>query len=89
MGRARVLENPLLTNLAARYGVSTAQLCLKFALQMGVMPLPKSVSPDRMRQNLALGGFVIAEDDMEKIKTMPCTGWSGEHPDRERVPAQN
>ncbi len=89
MGRARVLQDPLLTNLAAQYGVSTAQLCLKFALQMGVMPLPKSVSPDRMRQNLALDGFVIADDDMEKIKAMPCTGWSGEHPDRERVPAQN
>ncbi|MDY3919137.1 MAG: aldo/keto reductase [Candidatus Limivivens sp.] len=89
MGRARVLQNPLLCEIAGKYGVSTAQVCLKFALQMGVMPLPKASSFERMRQNLDLDGFVLEPEDMERLKEMPRTGWSGEHPDRERVPVDS
>lgn len=85
MGRGRVLADPLLTEMAARYGVSTAQICLQFVLQLGAMPLPKASSRERMRQNLLPDAFVISEADMERLLAMPVTGWSGEHPDRETV----
>ncbi|MDO5423379.1 MAG: aldo/keto reductase [Eubacteriales bacterium] len=89
MGRARVLQDALLCEMAEKYGVSTAQLCLKFARQMQVMPLPKATAPERMLQNLSLDGFTISAEDVEALKNMPRTGWSGEHPDRERVPANS
>ena len=85
IGRARVLEEPLLQELAEKYQVSVAQLCIRFALQCGVLPLPKSSSGERMRQNLDVFGFNIEDDDMHQLMTLPQIGWSGEHPDRERV----
>ncbi len=88
MGRARVMKEPLLVEMADKYQVSVAQLCIRFALQCGVLPLPKSSSPERMRQNLQVFDFEIERDDMYGILTLPQLGWSGEHPDRERVPAQ-
>ena len=88
IGRARVLKEPLLAELADKYQVSVAQICIRFALQCGVLPLPKSSSPERMRQNLDVFGFTIEDDDMHRLMTLPQIGWSGEHPDRERVPAE-
>lgn len=85
IGRARVLQEPLLIELAEKYQVSVAQLCIRFALQCGVLPLPKSSSGERMRQNLDVFGFNIEDDDMHQLMTLPQIGWSGEHPDRERV----
>ena len=72
IGRARVLKEPLLMELAEKYQVSVA-------------PLPKSSSSERMHQNLDVFGFEIEENDMYQLMTLPQIGWSGEHPDRERV----
>ncbi len=88
LGRNRVLKDPLIVSLAEKYGVSPAQLCLKYDLQRGVMVIPKASSPERMRQNLNLGDFTISQIDMYRIDTMPDYGWSGEHPERERVDIQ-
>ena len=57
-------------------------------LEFGVMVIPKASSPERMRQNLNLGDFTISQIDMYRIDTMPDYGWSGEHPERERVDIQ-
>lgn len=85
IGRGRVLEDELIAGMASKYGVSPAQICLRYALQRDVLPLPKSSSAERMRQNQDLFSFEISGEDMYRIDTMPQTGWSGEHPDRERV----
>ena len=81
----RVLDEPLVQKLAGKYGVSPAQICLKFAVQRGIIPLPKSSSGDRMRENLDLYSFEMEQEDIWRLATMPQTGWSGEHPDRERA----
>lgn len=85
IGRRRVLEEPLVRELAEKYGVSPAQICLKFAVQRGILPLPKSSSPERMRENMDLFSFEMEKEDIWRLATMPQQGWSGEHPDRERV----
>lgn len=85
IGRSRVLENPLVCELAAKYQVSLAQICLKFAVQRGIIPLPKSSSPERMKQNMDLFSFEMDQEDIWRLATMPQSGWSGEHPDQERV----
>lgn len=84
LGRQRMAQDPLLRELAEKYGVSTSQICIKFALQCGVTPLPKSSNPQRMAENLAMD-FTISEQDIRRIHAMPLAGWSGEHPDRDRV----
>lgn len=85
IGRSRVLEDPLVCELAAKYQVSPAQICLKFAVQRGIIPLPKSSSPERMKQNMDLFSFEMDQEDIWRLATMPQSGWSGEHPDQERV----
>ena len=85
VGRMRLKDDPLLVELAAKYGVTVPQLCLRFAVETGVFPLPKSSSPARMAENLDLFGFQLSREDLFRLKTMPQTGWGGEHPDRERV----
>ena len=56
--------------MAQKYGVSEAQLLLRWGVQNGYAVLPKSQNPDRMRQNLDLFSFVIDDADMAQIATM-------------------
>lgn len=81
LGRTRVLQDERLAGIAAKYGKTVAQLCVRFALQCGVVPLPKSSSPARMQANLDVFDFVISDEDMDRILTLPQFGWSGLHPD--------
>ncbi len=85
IGRGRVLEEPLLLELARSYGKTPAQICLRFALQCNVLPLPKSSSEERMRENMKVFDFTISQEDIYRIMTLPQVGWSGEHPDREQI----
>ena len=81
LGRTRVLEDPLLVGIARRYGKSVAQICLRWAVQHRVVPLPKSVSPERMKSNLDIFDFSLTAADMRLIDSMPRTGESGLTPD--------
>lgn len=64
-----VLGNPQITSMAQRYGVSPAQLCIRYDLQLGLLPLPKTANPDHMRTNAQVD-FEISEEDMEALKGM-------------------
>ena len=81
LGRERVFKDELLNKLAQKYGKSVAQICLAFALQMDVVPLPKSSSAERMKQNMDID-FELEKEDFEKILNMEETGWSGLDPDK-------
>lgn len=80
LGRERVFKDELLNKLAQKYGKSVAQICLAFALQMDVVPLPKSSSVERMKQNMDID-FELEKEDFEKIVNMEEMGWSGLDPD--------
>ncbi len=56
--------------MAEKYGVSEAQLLLRWGVQNGYAVLPKSLNPDRMRQNLDLFSFSIDDADMAQMATM-------------------
>lgn len=69
LGRGRLLEDPLVLELAKKYGKSPAQICLRFCLQNNVLPLPKSSAPERMKANLDIfdfrdraGGYLSSAD---------------------------
>lgn len=81
LGRERVFKDELLNKLAEKYGKSVAQICLAFSLQMDVVPLPKSSSIERMKQNMDID-FELEKEDFEKILNMEETGWSGLDPDK-------
>lgn len=56
--------------MAAKYGVTEAQVLLRWGVQMGFAVLPKSLNPERMRQNIDLFSFEIDASDMALIETM-------------------
>jgi diketogulonate reductase-like aldo/keto reductase len=54
--------------MAQRYSVTLPQLCIRYCLQLGLLPLPKTANPQHMRGNAAVD-FEISEADMQKLKT--------------------
>lgn len=81
LGCGRVLDHETLTGLARQYDRTPAQICLRWILQQGILPLPKSVTPSRMKSNLDLGGFELTDEDMQRLEAMGYCGASGLHPD--------
>ena len=82
LGSGRVLNDATLVDIASRYNVSVAQLCVRWCLQHGTLPLPKSVSAERIAENADVFGFEISAEDVAAIDALPETGFSGLHPDR-------
>ena len=64
-----VLQNPELKKMALKYGVTVAQLCIKYDLQLGLLPLPKTTNINHMRNNSDLD-FEISANDMETLKNV-------------------
>ena len=81
LGRSAMLENPILKCYAEKYGKSVAQICLRFLLQKGIIPLVKSSTLERMKQNQDIFDFEITAEDMSVLNNMPQNTWLGEHPD--------
>jgi len=62
-----ILGNADLAAMAGRYGVSIPALCIRYCLQLGLLPLPKTANPEHMRDNAARD-FEISAADMEALK---------------------
>ena len=81
MGAGRLLTHETLVDIAAKYQKTTAQLCIRWCLQHGTVPLPKSINPDRILQNTNVFDFEISKQDMTIIDAMPYCGKGISHPD--------
>ena len=55
--------------MAEKYHVTIPQLCIRYDLQLGTLPLPKTANPAHMIENAKLD-FIISERDMETLKNM-------------------
>ena len=82
LGTGRMLNNLDLKKIAKKYNKSVAQICIRWCLQNNTLPLPKSVTPERIIENANVFDFSIAQDDMHLINNMPYIGGSGLHPDQ-------
>ncbi|MBV6762383.1 aldo/keto reductase [Rhodococcus opacus] len=81
LARGRLQENPVLTELARRHDVSLAQLVLRWHLQRGTIPLPKSSSPERMRANIDVFDFALDAAEIAQISALGRNERTGPHPD--------
>lgn len=82
LASGKVLTNNSLIEMARKYNKSVAQICIKWCLQQDIIPLPKTESTDRMKENLNVFDFEISKEDMEKINSMRYFAGSGLHPDK-------
>ena len=69
-GRGGLFENPVLAEIGAAHGKSTAQVMLRWNLQRGVAVIPKSVHRERMEQNLDVFDFELTADEMARIAAL-------------------
>lgn len=64
------LDAEPIATAAETHGVSAGQVVLRWHLERGLLPLPKSESPQRQRDNLELFGFSLSADEVEAISAM-------------------
>ena len=64
-----LVEQSELVGLAEKYGVSIPKICLRFCIENGTLPLPKSVNAERIEANIDLD-FEISEEDMEYLNSL-------------------
>ena len=81
LGRGKMLGNETLVTMAEKYGKTVAQLCIRWCLQNGVLPLPKSVTPSRIAENADVFDFEISDEDMQTVNAMEYFAGSGHNPD--------
>lgn len=65
--RALRMKHPTIVSLSKKYGCTPAQLLVRWSLQHGYVPLPKSVKKERIIENANIGGFSIDEGDMQTM----------------------
>jgi 2,5-diketo-D-gluconate reductase A len=68
--RGNRINDDKLAHMAARYGRTPAQLLLRWNLQLGVVPLPKSNLAQHLRDNLRVFDFEITQPDMVKLRAL-------------------
>jgi 2,5-diketo-D-gluconate reductase A len=64
---AQLRSDPTITDVAARYGKSAAQVILRWHIQQGLVPIPRSGNPDRIAENIDVFDFSLTDPDMAAI----------------------
>lgn len=83
LGHAAILKDETLCKIAAKHQKSAAQIALRWAMQNDIIPLPKSVTPSRIRENTQIFDFTITSEDMQLINNLPqMTDTLGADPDK-------
>jgi diketogulonate reductase-like aldo/keto reductase len=67
LGQGRVIENPILQQIAQKYNKTVSQICLCWCIQHNIIPLPKSSHKERIIQNFNVFDFSLTQSDMEII----------------------
>lgn len=70
IAHGEILKNTQLQQIAAKYQVNVAQLCIRYDLQLGTIVIPKSTSLEHLKSNLDIN-FTISEEDMHILEHIP------------------
>lgn len=69
-GKSGFFDNPTLTQIAARYNKSVAQIALRFLVQQGIIAIPKASKLKHMQENINVFDFSLSAADMESIRAL-------------------
>ncbi len=77
LGVGKIFDVPEMQELSKKYGKSIAQICIRWSLQRGYLPLPKSVTPARIKDNTEVFNFELEAIDVQLIADLKgCVGYS-------------
>ncbi|HEX9013647.1 MAG TPA: aldo/keto reductase, partial [Anaerolineaceae bacterium] len=69
VAHGELLKNQEVAKIAEKYRASVPQLSIRYDLQLGLLPLPKTANPAHMKENAAVD-FVISDEDMDYLKNV-------------------
>lgn len=81
LGTGTILDNQDLKKVADQYNKSIAQVAIRWSLQRGYVPLPKSVTRSRIFENIAVFDFELSDEDMQLIDSLKGIGKEAPNPD--------
>lgn len=81
LGSGRLIDDPVIGEVAAKHGKSSAQVMVRWSLQLGNIVLPKSVTPERIEQNIDVFDFELDDADMAAIASLESGRRTGPNPD--------
>ncbi len=67
LGVGRLLDNPTITSVAQAHGKSPAQVLIRWSIQLGNVVIPRSASPERIKENLDVFDFELTDDEMATL----------------------
>ncbi|HCN11263.1 MAG TPA: aldo/keto reductase [Chryseobacterium sp.] len=90
LARGKVFDNQALKKIAENHGKSVSQISLRWIVQHGVVPIPKSTTEERILDNISIFDFELNSDEMKTINELPEMGFSGELPNiwPDRIPQE-
>jgi 2,5-diketo-D-gluconate reductase A len=80
LAKAWHLDDETVTSIAAAHGKSPAQTILRWHLQLGNIVIPKSVTPERIRENIDIFDFELSTEDMDRIESLDAGERTGPDP---------
>lgn len=86
-GGEGVFDQPIIRQLAAKYGKSPAQIVIRWHLDSGLVTIPKSVTPARIKENFDVFDFRLDKDELGEIAKLDCGKRLGPDPDAPRSDA--
>ncbi|MFM1966614.1 MAG: hypothetical protein RL134_2339 [Actinomycetota bacterium] len=81
LGSGRLIDDPVIAEVAAKHGRSPAQVMVRWSIQLGNIVLPKSVTPERIEQNIDVFDFELDDADMAAIAALESGRRTGPNPD--------
>ena len=81
IGSGNLLDAPELAELAAAHGKTPAQIVLRWHFQQGLVMIPRSSKPERVRENIAIADFVLSAADMARLHAMARSDGRRFHPE--------
>lgn len=81
IAKGAILDHPVVAEIAERSGRTPAQVVLRWHLQLGNVVIPKSATPSRIAENIAVFDFALAEEDMARIAELDAGVRIGPDPD--------
>ena len=81
LGTGAIFANEFMKSLSEKYKRSIAQICIRWSIQSGCIPLPKSVTESRIKENLNVFDFELDAEDIEKIANLKCDIKLARNPD--------
>jgi 2,5-diketo-D-gluconate reductase B len=70
LGRGRLIDDAVIGDIARRKGKTAAQIALRWSIQSGVVPIPRSSNPGRIAENLDVFDFTLSDDEMQRIASL-------------------